>query len=149
MVYQLDNAYQKRPLKQMLRLARLCTNTGTGTKKIAKLPITSRPTTAQTEKLLMKPANEGGTSAKKMIEFHCNYDDIDVNVTEIIGEFMNDTYDKISPITDLAIHSEAVQDLQNAAKVRSGIKNGKATPPWGTPSEILKIIINPDTVFVK
>ena len=63
--YKLDQAYQKRHKKETWKLARVCTNTGKGTKRRwQNCPITSRPNTAQTETLLMKPANEGGISAK-------------------------------------------------------------------------------------
>ena len=60
----LDQAYQKRHMKEPWRLARICTNTGKGTKRRwQNCPITSRPTIEQTMKLLMKPTQEGGTSA--------------------------------------------------------------------------------------
>ena len=68
-------------------------------------------------------------SANKLMEFQSNYDDIEVNVKETIGEFMTDTYESINPRTDLDIDYEAVPDLQDAAKVSRGMKNGKATPP--------------------
>ena len=56
---------------------------------------------------------------------------------------------QIYPRSDLDMRYEAVQDFQNAAKVSRGMKNGKATTPWGIPSEILKIILNPNKVFTK
>ena len=62
---------------------------------------------------------------------------------------MNDNYEKISPLTDLEIHTQAIQDFQDAVKVSRGMKNGKATTPWGIPSEIWKIILNPNKVFTK
>ena len=60
---------------------------------------------------------------------------------------MNDTYEKINPRTELDIHFEAVQDFQDATKVARGMKNGKATTHWGIPSEIWKIVLNPNKVF--
>ena len=112
-------------------------------------PITSRPITKQTMKLLMKPAHEGGMSAPKMMEFKGEYDDIENTFNEIINEFMHDTCERISPLSDLEIHTQAVQDFQDAVKVSRGMKNGKATTPLGIPSEIWKIILNPNKVFTK
>ena len=84
-------------------------------------------------------------SANQMMEFQCEYDENTFN--EIVEEFMNDDYEKISPLTDLEIPTQAIQDFQDAVKVSRGMKNGKATTPWGIPSEILKIILNPNKVF--
>ena len=82
-----------------------------------------------------------------LMEFKFEYDDIEETFNEIIHEFMNDTYEKINPFSDLKIHTQAVQDFQDAIKVARGMKNGKATTPWGIPSEIWKIILNPNKVF--
>ena len=98
---------------------------------------------------MKKPAKEGGMSVTMLIEFESNYDDIEVTFKEITGEFMHDTYEKISPRTDLDIRYEAVKDLQEAAKVSRGMKNGKATAPWGIPSELWKIVLNTNKVFTK
>ena len=95
----------------------------------------------------MKPAQAGGMSAKHMMEFKCEYDDIEKTFNEIINEFMNDTYEKINPFSDLEIHTQAVQDFQDAIKVARGMKNDKATTPSGIPSEIWKIILNPNNIF--
>ena len=97
----------------------------------------------------MKPAHEGGMNAKQLLEFKREYDDIEETFDEIINEFMNDTYEKINPLSDLEIHTQAVQDFKDAIKVARGMKNGKATTPWGIPSEIWKIILNPNKVFTK
>ena len=56
-------------------------------------------------KLLMKPAQEGGMSVKQLMEFRCVYDDIEKTSNEIINEFMNDTYEKINPLSDIEIHT--------------------------------------------
>ena len=83
------------------------------------------------------------------MEFKGEYDDIENTFNEIINEFMNDTYERISPLSDLEIHTQAVQDFRDAVKVSRGMKNDKATTPWGIPSEIWKIILNPNKVFTK
>ena len=61
-------------------------------------------------------------SFKKLIEFQCECDDIEIKFNEIIGEFMNDSYKHINPRIDLDIHYEVVQDFQDAAKVANGIR---------------------------
>ena len=100
-------------------------------------------------KLLMKPAPEGGMSANKLTEFQCEYDDTENTFNEIVEELMSDNYEKISPLTDLEIHAQAIHDFQDAVKVSRGMKNGKATPPWGIPNETWKIILNPNKVFTQ
>ena len=56
----------------------------------------------------MKPGNEGGMGAMKLMEFQGNYDDIEDTFKEIIGEFMNDSFEKINPRIDLDIHYEVI-----------------------------------------
>ena len=88
-------------------------------------------------------------SAKKLIEFKGEYDDIENTFNEIINEFMNDTYARINQFSDLEIQTQAVQDFQDAVKVSRGMKHGKAITPWGIPIEIWNIIFNPNEVFTK
>ena len=58
-------------------------------------------------KLLMKPAQECGMSAKQLVQFQCECD-IENTFNEIVEEFMNDNYEKISPLIDLEIHTLAI-----------------------------------------
>ena len=62
---------------------------------------------------------------------------------------MNGTYEKISSRIDLDIHCDALGGFREAATASRGMKTGKAPPPWGIPSEIWKVILDPNKVFRK
>ena len=128
-VYQLYTAFQRKLANETWRMAIVCTNSGKGRTTILRnASITSRPTTVQIEKLLKTHAKECGMIAKKLMELEGN-NELVATFAEIVGEFMNDTHEKISPRADLDIHYEAVEDLREAAEVSRGMKHGKATPP--------------------
>ena len=99
--------------------------------------------------MLKEPANEAGMDARKLMEFHWHYDDIEKMFKKISGEFMNDTYEKINPRTNVNIHYKSVQDVQDATNVARAMKNGKAITRWGIPNEIWKIVLNLNKVCTK
>ena len=88
----------------------MCTNTSKGTKRRwQNVIVTSRPTTAQTIKLLKKTVKEDVMNAKIMMEFERDYDDIEIA---------------------LDIHDDAVENFQETNTDTREQKDGKTTSPW-------------------
>ena len=46
-------------------------------------------------------------------------------------------------MSELELHQQAIDDFKNIQKMSRGMKNGKATTPWGIPAEVWKIVLNP------
>ena len=83
------------------------------------------------------------------MEFDNKYDDIEKHFNQIMDEFAEERYENVNPMSELELHQQAIDDFQNIQKMSRGMKNGKATTPWGIPAEVWKIVLNPGRTFKK
>ena len=84
-----------------------------------------------------------GMEAKLLMEFDNKYDDIEKHFNQILDEFAEERYENVNPMSELELHQQAIDDFKNIQKMSRGMKNGKATTPWGIPAELGKIVLNP------
>ena len=84
-----------------------------------------------------------GMEAKLLMEFDNKYDDIEKHFNQIMDEFAKERYENVNPMSELELHQQAIDDFKNIQKMSRGMKNGKATTPWGIPAEVWKIVLNP------
>ena len=143
-VYLLNKAHDKAQIKEVWRLARQCTGTGKGSRRRWRnTPITSRPSTMENIKLMKRLSEQGGMEAKMLMEFDNKYDDIEKHFNQIMDEFAEERYENLNPMSELELHQQAIDDFKNIQRMSRGMKNGKATTPWGIPAEVWKIVLNP------
>ena len=121
----------------------MCVGTAKGaTRMWANVPFISRPTPEQIKLLQPKNTKEGGVSAKTLMEFESDHDDIEKTFKEIAAECQDDKDPQNNKRTHICIHYEAVGDLQEAAATAGSNTNVLAISRWCFPCEVRKIALN-------
>ena len=100
-------------------------------------------------KLMKRLSEQGGMEAKMLMEFDNKYDDIEKHFNQIMDEFAEEIYENLNPMSELELHQQTIDDFKNIQRMSRGMKNGKATTPWGIPAEVWKIVLTPGRTFKK
>ena len=66
-----------------------------------------------------------------------------------MDEFADEKFENLNPMSELELHQQTIDDFKNIQRMSRGMKNGKATTPWGIPAEVWKIVLNPGRTFKK